>query len=111
MIYGSIISAIFVIAFAYIILSLANKESGNMKLAGQIIAALIVIIAVVILYFGATGRGHHGMMGGGMMGGGMTGEKCSCGNTEGMMKGKSSMMPGGMKCKCMMEKGTTKTGK
>ena len=113
MIYGSIISAIFIIGFAFIILSLANKESGNMKLAGQIIAALVALVAIAILFYGATGRGHYGMMGGCMMG------------EKGMMGGKGQMMMERMKkdpsmmqemCKNkemreMMQKGIKKYGK
>jgi hypothetical protein len=118
MIYGSIISAIFILGFAYIIMTLANKESGNSKLAGQIIAALVAIVALVVLVLGATGWGHHGMMRGGMMGGCMMGDK-------GMMGGKSQMMMEMMKkdpsmmqeiCKNkemrdMMQKGLKKYGK
>lgn len=89
MIYGSIISAIFILGFAYIIMTLANKEEGNSKLAGQIIAALIAIIALVVLVLGATGYGHRGMMKGGMMGGGMMGGSMMCEK--------------GMKCGCCME--------
>jgi preprotein translocase subunit SecG len=108
MIYGSIISAIFVIGFAYIILVLANKESGNMKLAGQIVAALVAIVAVVVLLYGATGRGHYGMMGGkGMMMGGK-------GMMMEMMKKDPSMMQDMCKNKEMremMQKGLKKYGK
>jgi len=108
MIYGSIISAIFVIGFAYIILVLANKESGNMKLAGQIVAALVAIVAVVVLLSGATGRGHYGMMGGkGMMMGGK-------GMMMEMMKKDPSMMQDMCKNKEMremMQKGLKKYGK
>jgi hypothetical protein len=113
MIYSSIISAIFIIGFAFIILSLANKESGNMKLAGQIIAALVAIVALVVLVLGATGSGHRGMMRGCMMG------------EKGMMGGKGQMMVEMMKknpsmmqemCKNkemrdMMQKGLKKYGK
>ena len=113
MIYSSIISAIFIIGFAFIILSLANKESGNMKLAGQIIAALVAIVALVVLVLGATGSGHRGMMRGGMMGGSMMGEKGMKCCME-MMKKDPSMMQDMCKNKemrDMMQKGLKKYGK
>jgi hypothetical protein len=69
MIYGTITAVIFILGFAYIILASANKESGNMKLAGQIIAVLVALAAVVVLYCGSTGQGCCGMRGRGMMGG------------------------------------------
>ena len=112
MIYGSIISAIFIIGFAFIILSLANKESGNMKLAGQIIAALVAIVALVVLVLGATGSGYHGMMGGkGMM---MEGKSMKCQTMMQMMKKNPSMMQEICKDKemrDMMQKGLKKYGK
>lgn len=63
MIYGSITAVIFILGFAYVILVLANKESGNMKLAGQVLAVLVALVALVVLYYGATGRGCCPMMG------------------------------------------------
>jgi hypothetical protein len=72
MILGTISMFLFILAFAYIILVLANKESGNMKLAGQILAALIAILAILSLFFGQ--MRHERMMGG--MNDGMMGEKC-----------------------------------
>jgi len=114
MIYGSIISAIFIIGFAYIIMTLANKESGNSKLAGQIIAALVAIVALVVLVLGATGLGHHRMMRGGMMGGCMMGEKGMMGGCMDMIKKDPSMMQEMCKDKGMremMQKGLKKYGK
>lgn len=111
MIYGVITSVLFVVAFAYIVLALANKESGNMKLAGQVIAVLVALVAVVILYYGATGRGHYGVMGGR----GMTGEKgMKCEMMIDMMKKNPSMMDEMMKDKDMrqmMQKKMMKYGK
>jgi len=69
MIWGLITLVIFLISFAYVVLVLANKESDNMKLAGQILAAFIALVAVVVLFYGITGRGGYPMMGRGMMGG------------------------------------------
>jgi hypothetical protein len=82
MIYGTITAIIFMAAIAYTVLVLANKEAGNMKLAGQVIAVLIALIMLVVLFYGVTGKGHCGMMGKGMMGGG------------GMMGGNGMMMEG-----------------
>jgi hypothetical protein len=110
MIYGVITSVLFILAFAYIVLALANKETGNMKLAGQVIAVLVALVAVVILFYGATGRGHYGMMGRGM-----TGEKgMKCEMMIDMMKKNPSMMDEMMKNKDMrqmMQKKMMKYGK
>ncbi len=107
MIYGMITLVIFILAFAYIVLALANKESGNMKLAGQIIAVLVALIAVMVLVLGATGRGHYGMMGRGMMG-----EKCAkCEMMMEKMEKNPSMMQDMMKEKGMMHKGMIKKSK
>jgi hypothetical protein len=106
MIYGTLVGLVFVISLAYVVLVLANKEEGNMKLAGQILTALIVIIALVMLYFGATGRGHMGMMGKGMMGDDMMMGKCGkCMMMEKMMKDNPKMMDMKVKdMKMMMDK-------
>lgn len=113
MIYGVITGVIFLLAFAYIVLVLANKESGNMKLAGQIIAAFIALVAIVVLYYGVSGRGGCPVMGGGMMGGrGMMG---GSGNyMMQMMKENPSVMDEMMKDKDfrqMMQKRMMKYGK
>lgn len=111
MIYGVITSVFFILAFAYIVLALANKESGNMKLAGQVIAVLVALVAVVILFYGATGRGHYGMMGGR----GMMGEKgMKCEMMIDMIKKNPSMMDEMIKNKdmrLMMQKKMMKYGK
>ncbi len=90
MVLGSIISALFFASFAYIILILANKESGNMKLGGQILAVLIGLVALSVLILGSMGWG--GGMGGCPMMGGMTG-KCPI---SGGMMGENGMMMKGM---------------
>jgi hypothetical protein len=59
MLHGILASVIIIIGLAYVILALANKESGNMKIGGQIIAALVLIVAVAILYHGYFG-GRYG---------------------------------------------------
>lgn len=93
MIYGTITVLIFVLGFGYIIWVLANKESGNMKLAGQIIAALVVLVAIVMLYYGIAGQGCCGMGGHGMMGGRMMYSKSmKCDMMMDMMKKDPSMM-------------------
>jgi hypothetical protein len=112
MIYGVITSVIFILAFAYIVLALANKESGNMKLAGQIIAAFIALVAIVVLYYGVSGRGGCPMMGEGMMGKGMMGG--SRNYMMQMMKENPSMMDEMIKDKDlrqMMQKRMMKYGK
>jgi len=110
MIYGTIVGVIFMLSVAYVVLALANKESGNMKLAGQILAALIAIIALVALLYGVTGKGGCGMMGGkGMMGGHeMMGNKSmKCEMMKGMVKKDPKMMTEMCKdpavCKMMKE--------
>ena len=68
-----------VIGFAYIIWVLASKETAGTKLLGQIIAAVVAILAVILLVYGGLswqkmaknctcGQGSS-MMGCGMMGG------------------------------------------
>lgn len=99
MILSSIISAILIAGFAFIIIALADKESGNMKLTGQIIAALVAIVAVVVLILGFSGRSHYGMMRPGMPG--LWREKM----TQNMP---ASMEAKGMKIKARMHKGLKK---
>lgn len=62
-----------ILGFAYIIWVLAIKENGALKLTGQIIAAVIAVLAIVILVTAAVycgrlgGLGQCGMMGNGTM--------------------------------------------
>ncbi|HVN67643.1 MAG TPA: hypothetical protein VMT55_04655 [Candidatus Sulfotelmatobacter sp.] len=81
-----------VLGFAYIIWTIAAKENGGSKLAGQIISVVIIVLAVVLCIYGGikSNQMRHKMMGGGMgcpMGSGMM-------EGKGMMKGKEG--PGGM---------------
>ncbi|MFH1386406.1 MAG: hypothetical protein ABIH50_01910 [bacterium] len=48
-----ILQALGVIGFAYIIYVLANKEVGIVKLAGQAIAAAIVLMVLLVAILGA----------------------------------------------------------
>jgi len=52
------------LGFAYLVWVFADKESGGLKLTGQIIAVVIAILAVILflggLYLGVTGRGMYG---------------------------------------------------
>ncbi len=42
-----------VLGFGYIVWILAVKESGNTKLTGQVIAIVIIVLAVVLCLYGA----------------------------------------------------------
>jgi hypothetical protein len=106
MIICSLIAVLFLIGFAYIVLSLSNKEAGNMKLAGQIIAVLVALVAVLVLFHGITGRGKCGPCGGGMME--EKGMKCEMMDS---MKKDPSMMKDMMKNKEMKHKSMMKTVK
>ena len=61
-----IVSLAFMLGFAYILFVLSAKETGNLKMAGQVLAWIIVAGAVLALIFGLWG----GMFGKGMMGSG-----------------------------------------
>ncbi|MFC1571441.1 hypothetical protein ACFL31_02695 [Candidatus Margulisiibacteriota bacterium] len=78
MVWGSLTFVLLLLGFAYIIWVLSNKESGNIKSAGQIIAIVIAVIAAIILLYGTLysgvmgrggwcggrkGKGSYGMMG------------------------------------------------
>jgi hypothetical protein len=75
MIYGAILAFILLISLAYVVLVLANKEEGNMKMLGQLISAVIALIAVIALLYGALGYGCPMKA--------MMGSQCGC-----MMEGK-----------------------
>lgn len=62
-IWGLILLVVLLLGFAYIIWVLAAKESGNVKIVGQVIAAIIAILAVIVLIYGVVG----GPMKGGCM--------------------------------------------
>jgi len=70
MIWGAVFGFIMLISFSYVVVVLANKESGNVKLLGQILAAIIALFAIVMLLYSATGKGCPMMdkMGCGTMG-------------------------------------------
>ncbi len=111
MIYATITAVIMLLGIHYMIMVLANKEAGNIKLFGQVLSVLVAIIALVVLLYGVTGRGTCGMMGGkGMMGGG--GMKCEM--MKGMIKSNPSMLQDMCKDKDMrdmMQKALKKYGK
>jgi hypothetical protein len=102
MIYATISMVILLLGFHYVIMMLANKESGNVKLIGQVLGVLVLIIALVVLLYAVTGREGCPMMGGKEMscGCGMMGSDLKAGKCETMMKDK------GMKP--MMHKKTAK---
>lgn len=81
------------LGFAYIVYIFANRESGNLKLIGQIIAWLIVILLVVSValgfYWKKEMRSRCPMMGKGMQIEGMMKEKTGKGM---MMKEKMGKM-------------------
>lgn len=92
-------------AVAFITWVLAVKENGWLKLVGQAIAVVIVILTLLVLivggYYGAKVRDHR-MMGSGMM---MKGEMQNNMMKDGkMMKGAASCMDKGG-AKGMMPKG------
>jgi phosphoglycerol transferase MdoB-like AlkP superfamily enzyme len=63
-----LLSLFVVLGFGYIIWTMAAKESGNAKLAGQIIAVVIIVLAVILAFYGAVnGPKMNKMMGQGMM--------------------------------------------
>lgn len=84
MFWGAILVVLLLLGFAYIIWVLASKESGGVKITGQVIAVIIAVLAILILLYGGVyggmmgrgfcgGAGRMGRWGGGMgMGPGMT---------------------------------------
>lgn len=64
-----LLSVVWACGFAYIIWVLAAKENGNLKLAGQVMSVLIVLLTVVLLIYGGTmgNKARNRMMRGGMM--------------------------------------------
>jgi 4-amino-4-deoxy-L-arabinose transferase-like glycosyltransferase len=53
MFFYMLLTLFMVLGFGYIIWVLAAKESGNVKLAGQIISAVIIVLAVILCLYGA----------------------------------------------------------
>jgi hypothetical protein len=77
--------------FAYIIWTMASKESGNLKMIGQVIAGVIAVMIVAILIYGLSfgsqmrSSMRSGMMGGSMMGCPMMGSGMTKGKDGGKM--------------------------
>jgi len=72
MYWGLVLGIFLLLGFAYIIWVLASKEQGGIKIIGQIIAAVIAVLALLILIYGLVYgpgmRKFDGRMGpGGMM--------------------------------------------
>lgn len=69
MVLSSLLTLFVVLGFGYIVWIMAAKESGNSKLAGQIISVVIIVLAVVLCLYGMVkgGRMRHQMMGQGAM--------------------------------------------
>ena len=64
---GLFFGVVFLLGFAFIVWVLAVKESGWLKIAGQIISIIIVVAAALMLlysgvYCGMMGRGRSGGM-------------------------------------------------
>ncbi len=58
-----LLSLFIVLGFGYIVWILAAKESGNTKLAGQIVSIVIIVLAIVLFLYGAVkGPSMHRMM-------------------------------------------------
>ena len=72
MVGGLVLLTFLLFGFAYIIWVLAVREAAALKLIGQLIAAVIAVIALLILVYGSIYGGRmNNMMGRGMMGSGM----------------------------------------
>jgi hypothetical protein len=69
MLLSSLLMLFVVLGFGYIIWVMASKESGNTKLAGQIISVVIIVLAIILCLYGAVKgpKMRHQMMGQGMM--------------------------------------------
>ncbi|MBN3033674.1 MAG: hypothetical protein JW873_06230 [Candidatus Saganbacteria bacterium] len=61
----SLLCLFLLLGFGYIIWVMAAKESGNTKLAGQVISAVIIILALVLCLYGLAqgGKMRSQMMG------------------------------------------------
>ncbi|MFA6549184.1 MAG: hypothetical protein WCT39_04555 [Candidatus Margulisiibacteriota bacterium] len=49
MLWCGLLGLFMLLGFAYIVMAFANKESGMIKVAGQVLAAAIAIIAIIML--------------------------------------------------------------
>jgi hypothetical protein len=49
MIYMTLTCLVFILSLGYVVYVLSSKESGNVKIAGQVLAVLIALIALVML--------------------------------------------------------------
>jgi type VI protein secretion system component VasK len=67
----SVLMLALVLAFAYIVWILSAKETGNIKLIGQVLSIVIAVLVILIFLYGAVNvgrmRGNYGY--GGKMGG------------------------------------------
>jgi len=63
MVFGSLLGVLLLLGFAYIVWVFASKESGTAKTAGQVIAAVIAILAAIILLYGTLYGGVMGSRG------------------------------------------------
>ena len=64
MVWASVLSVLLLLGFAYIVWVLSSKETGTTKSVGQLIAALIALIALVLLLYGTV---YGGVMGKGAL--------------------------------------------
>jgi hypothetical protein len=71
MYWGLVLGVFLLLGFAYIIWILAAKEEGGIKVSGQIIAAVIAILALLILIYGLAFGSRMGGYCGGVGPGGM----------------------------------------
>jgi len=65
----SLLMLALVLAFAYIVWILSAKETGNIKLIGQVLSIVIAVLVILIFLYGAVNagrmRGHYGSKMGG----------------------------------------------
>jgi uncharacterized membrane protein len=62
----SVLMLALVLAFAYIVWILSAKETGNIKLIGQVLSIVIAVLVILIFLYGAVNVGRRGY--GGKMG-------------------------------------------
>lgn len=70
MFWGALLGSFLLFGFAYILWVLGAKESGSLKVIGQIISAVIAVLALIVLLYSGIWGGlmghadrwsHHGM--------------------------------------------------